>query len=1405
MIKPRILIVEDELIVARDIKNILSNTGYSVPAIFSSGIDLIDFVKTNTPDLILMDIKLKGEMDGIETTRQVKTICDVPIVYMTANADEEIIVRAKKTEPHGFIYKPIQVDIIKNAIEMALFKFEKEKKLYEQQEWLNAAFNSIKDAVITTNKEGIITFINPAAIKISGCNYENYKGLPLTDIFNLVNAKTKNLVSDPVSRVIETDEISEFVNQTILLNKEDKAFRISNSSSPVLNSKGQIIGVVLVFRETMQENEIKSELVESEKRYKTLFNSMLEGVCLHNVIYDESGKAIDYEIIDVNPKFEQILDLKRADVVNMKATEIYKTDIPPYLDIYAKVAQTGNPAEFEAFYEPMKKNFLISVFSPGENQFATVFEDITESKRTKSALHERIKELQAFYRISKIMEHSNINLDEIYQEIANILPFSWQYPEITCSRIIIDDKEYKSDNFKITEWMQSADVKAFEKVIGEIQIVYLKELPERDEGPFSKEERMLVDTIAEQLGHITERKRVELKIVNNEKYLHNIIQTVIDGFWIIDINGILIDANNAYLKMTGYTREELLKFNINELDALESPSDTRKRINRIVENGSEIFETQLLRKDKQIIDIEVSSTFADFEGGQFLCFGRDITERKQLEMELKESKLFLDNMSDIAYIADVNGNVVWVNAASERVTGLSKKDVIGKAFLPLFIDKDHPSIRDMFKRTLKGESLENTITFTSGITCQVSSIPKKNEKGEIIGTFGIARDITERKRIESEREITIGLLEIINEKKELSDLMQSVLTFMFELSGCEAVGIRLKEEQDFPYYETRGFSEKFVKKEKYLCAKDLKGQILKDEIGNPVLECMCGNVLCGRFDASLPFFTEHGSFVSNGTSKLLASTTETERQASTRNRCNAEGYESVMLVPLRAGGETFGLLQFNDHREGRFTEQFVDQIERMAGNISIALAQRKAEKDLSEKQYYLTKAQEIGKIGTWELDVVENVLTWTDENYRIFGVPLGTKLNLEVFMECVHPDDRVYVTKEWTAALQGVPYDIEHRLLVNGKVKWVHEKANVEFDKNGKALLGIGFTQDITQLKIAEEKIRKKDLEFRKLSKHLPDMIYQFSRKPDGTYYVPISSEGIVNIFGCTPQDVVDTFEPVARVIHTDDFERVVETVEISAKNLSPFRCEYRVVLPEKGVQWILSNSTPELLPDGTVTWFGFTVNITDRKQAEEQIKKDLLEKEVLIREIHHRVKNNLQVIISLLSLQSEKIEDPEIRDVFNQSRNRVYSMAMVHEQLYQSKELSKIEMQKYIETIVRDLKIMYAPQKYIKSNIQVDSIYFDVVHAIPCGLILNELVSNAYKHAFKNREKGEIIVKLSAKSEKYELVVKDDGAGLPPKFDPEHTDTLGMQLVKMLSLQLEGDLKIENKRGTSFTLEFKD
>ncbi|MHB1012918.1 MAG: ATP-binding protein [Desulfobacteria bacterium] len=203
------------------------------------------------------------------------------------------------------------------------------------------------------------------------------------------------------------------------------------------------------------------------------------------------------------------------------------------------------------------------------------------------------------------------------------------------------------------------------------------------------------------------------------------------------------------------------------------------------------------------------------------------------------------------------------------------------------------------------------------------------------------------------RESTIELLRLCNKAGGLTELMRDLMRYFLDLTGCEAVGVRLREGDDFPYYETRGFPEEFVLAENRLCAIDEKGEVVRDRAGHPVYECMCGNVLCGRFDPSKPFFTERGSFWSSCTTELLASTTDADRKAKTRNRCNGEGYESVALVPIRSQGETFGLFQFNDKRKGRFTAERIALLEDLVEHVAIALAKLRADEALrlSEKRY----------------------------------------------------------------------------------------------------------------------------------------------------------------------------------------------------------------------------------------------------------------------------------------------------------------------------------------------------------------------------------------------------------------------------------------------------------------------
>lgn len=214
---------------------------------------------------------------------------------------------------------------------------------------------------------------------------------------------------------------------------------------------------------------------------------------------------------------------------------------------------------------------------------------------------------------------------------------------------------------------------------------------------------------------------------------------------------------------------------------------------------------------------------------------------------------------------------------------------------------------------------------------------------------------------------------------------------------------------------------------------------------------------------------------------------------------------------------------------------------------------------------------------------------------------------------------------------------------------------------------------------------------------------------------------------------------------------------------------------------------------------------VRDRQQAEQQIKASLKEKEVLLKEIHHRVKNNLQVISSLLKLQCSSIKDKHTLAIFRESQNRVESMALIHEQLYQSKNLSCIDFADYIRNLVANLFCAYElSANAINFKINVNQVLLDINAAIPCGLIVNELVANSLKYAFSVTQTGKIAINFSStKDSNFTLFVRDDGVGFPTNVDFKNPETLGVQLVNALTEQLEGEIELKSEHGTEFKITF--
>ncbi|GAB4313341.1 MAG: hypothetical protein Kow0019_12740 [Methanobacteriaceae archaeon] len=218
----------------------------------------------------------------------------------------------------------------------------------------------------------------------------------------------------------------------------------------------------------------------------------------------------------------------------------------------------------------------------------------------------------------------------------------------------------------------------------------------------------------------------------------------------------------------------------------------------------------------------------------------------------------------------------------------------------------------------------------------------------------------------------------------------------------------------------------------------------------------------------------------------------------------------------------------------------------------------------------------------------------------------------------------------------------------------------------------------------------------------------------------------------------------------------------------------------------------------------GVMVDITDRKRFEDRLKSTLKEKESLIREIHHRVKNNMQVISSMLSLQMQFVDDFSSYDLFQESRNRVKSMAMVHEKLYMSDELSEIDFYEFIESLIYELFSTYGASTQVNKKISVNNVLIDISTAVPCALILNELITNSIKHAFPKDRAGELVVTFNRINDAFELIVSDNGVGFPEDINIEKPETLGLQLVNSLVEQIDGEIELDTNHGTTIKITFK-
>lgn len=374
----------------------------------------------------------------------------------------------------------------------------------------------------------------------------------------------------------------------------------------------------------------------------------------------------------------------------------------------------------------------------------------------------------------------------------------------------------------------------------------------------------------------------------------------------------------------------------------------------------------------------------------------------------------------------------------------------------------------------------------------------------------------------------------------------------------------------------------------------------------------------------------------------------------------------------------------------------------------------------------------------------------------------------------------------------------------DGRLLNIGGSANPILNDDGNIIGFLAIQRDITEAKQAEELLRKSMLKLEKAQ----ELGQMGSWEWDIATNELIWSDEVYKLYGLDPANDSPKYDVVVNTMTPETRDWFSKAIEDAMKHSIPLDGEYGLFRPDGTIRH--THTRGEVIRDkegNPVRMFGMVQDITERKNVEEQIVASLKEKEMLLREIHHRVKNNMQVISSLLWLQSGYIKDKKYLEMLRDSQNRITSMSLIHEKLYRSKDLAKIEFNEYIRDLANGL-FQYHGVKTgtIELKINVDNVSLGILHAIPCGLLINELITNSLKYAFPKDRNGEISVSLHLNDENVvELKVSDNGVGIPSDVDFRKTESLGLRLVTILAEdQLQGKIDLDRSRGTEFIIKFK-
>ena len=1002
-----------------------------------------------------------------------------------------------------------------------------EKALVESNEQFQLLFKNSSDAILFTNPDGSISSANPEAERMLERSNDEIVALGRVGISN---------PSDPrlIPSLEERRKTGTFKGELTYLRKDGSIFPVDVTSTLFKDSNG-IERSSIIARDITKRKKAELNLVLSEKRYRDLFNSMIEGFCLIEMVFDEHMKAIDYRFLETNGSYEEQSGL--ANVVGKSM----RTIVPDYeefwYEIYGEIALTGQLMRFEKESKALGRWFEVCAFrmeGEGSRKVAICFSDISKRKRSEESILKNNARLTLAMKVSDMawwemnIVTGAIAFDKRKAEMLGYLPENFKHYNDFMKLVHPEDAERAMDAMR-RHIYGSADKY-------EVEYRMLAQSGEykwfHDIGSITKRDANGKAILATGLvTNITARKKAEQIIKEGEERRLGILQTAMDGYWLLDLNGRLLEVNDTYCLMSGYNKQELLSMQISDLENFETVMDIQTRIQNIIEQGESRFETCHRRKDGSIFDVEASVQFQPGEGGQLIVFMHDITEHKQSELALSEKERLLRESQAVAHIGSFSANLInksW--KASPEIYKIFGIDESYSNTLDAWIGAINPDFREEFTKDLfkvkdgvkQFEHEYKIIRVNDGLERWIYGFGEyeydnNTDPFRLVGTI---QDITERKIKEK------ALHKLNHTLAALGKSSQAMAQAVDEAEYLKQVCKIIVEDTKFEMVWIGFAQDDQAKTILPMASAGLSEDYLQS------INLSWGDTEFGRGPTGTAIRTGKVSLCNN----MLTDPTF----APWREQALKRGYASSIVFPLKSGYKTFGALTIYSNKADSFLNDEIQLLSELANDLAYGIttiqlqeAHALAKEALNKSHYIL---EELVKERTKQLQITNNLLNkeienvklkkqslilaeekyrtvadythgwefWLDKDDHFFYCSpsceriTGHKAsefiqNPGLLFDIIHPDDlKNYRSHKITEHLsQVVNHDLEYRIVhTDGSIRWISHECQPITNEAGQFKGIRGSNKDITERKEIEQLLKINNQKYRLLSENITDGIF---------------------------------------------------------------------------------------------------------------------------------------------------------------------------------------------------------------------------------------------------------------------------------------------------------------------------